>query len=315
VSWPKSEVPGKSHVHSACPAHAANSLVMAQTPPFSCNGCKDGIEQPFPFSMAFQPIVDVDTGKAFAYEALVRGERGESAGSILGQVTKANRYAFDQRCRVKAISLAAQLGLSDTGAQLSINFMPGAVYSPAACIQLTLATAREVGFPCDQIIFEITEAEEVVDRAHIRANVEDYRQRGFKVALDDVGAGYCGLNLLADFPTDIIKLDMDLTRNLPQRPTALAIVKLMVELARTLGSQLIAEGIETVDEYNALRRCGIHLMQGFLFAKPAFQALPSFTLPNVRLDAIGAGEDNRISTPVAVDPSGAAVKMPGIPLH
>jgi EAL domain-containing protein (putative c-di-GMP-specific phosphodiesterase class I) len=121
--------------------------------------------------------------------------------------------------------------------------------------------------------------------------------------------------LLADFPTDIIKLDMDLTRNLPQRPTALAIVKLMVELARTLGSQLIAEGIETVDEYNALRRCGIHLMQGFLFAKPAFQALPSFTLPNVRLDAIGAGEDNRISTPVAVDPSGAAVKMPGIPLH
>jgi len=74
VSWPKSEVPGKSHVHSACPAHAADSLVMAQTPPFSCNGCKDGIEQPFPFSMAFQPIVDVDTGKAFAYEALVRGE-------------------------------------------------------------------------------------------------------------------------------------------------------------------------------------------------------------------------------------------------
>jgi EAL domain-containing protein (putative c-di-GMP-specific phosphodiesterase class I) len=161
----------------AGPAHAADRFVMAQTPPFSCNGCKDGIEQPFPFSMAFQPIVDVDTGKAFAYEALVRGERGEPVGSILGQVTKANRYAFDQSCRVKAISLATQLGLADTGAQLSINFMPGAVYSPAACIQLTLATAREVGFPCNQIIFEITE-EEVVDRAHIRAIVEDYRQRG-----------------------------------------------------------------------------------------------------------------------------------------
>jgi EAL domain-containing protein (putative c-di-GMP-specific phosphodiesterase class I) len=287
---------------------------MAQTPPFSCNGCKDGIEQPFPFSMAFQPIVDVYTGKAFAYEALVRGERGESAGSILDQVTKANRYAFDQSCRVKAILLAAQLGLSDTGAQLSINFMPGAVYSPAACIQLTLATAREVGFPCDQIIFEITE-EEVVDRAHLRGIVEDYRQRGFKVALDDFGAGYSGLNLLADFPADIIKLDMNLTRNLPQRPAALAIVKLMVELARTLGSQLIAEGIETVDEYNALRRCGIHLMQGYLFAKPAFEALPRFALPNVRLDAIGVGEDNPISTPVAVDSLGNAAKTPNIPLH
>jgi EAL domain-containing protein (putative c-di-GMP-specific phosphodiesterase class I) len=120
---------------------------------------------------------------------------------------------------------------------------------------------------------------------------------------------------VADFPADIIKLDMDLTRNLPQRPTALAIVKLMVELARTLGSQLIAEGIETVDEYNALRRCGIHLMQGYLFAKPAFEALPRFTLPNVRLDAIKVGEDNRISTPVAVDSSGNAAQTPHIPLH
>ena len=152
---------------------------MTQTQPFGCDGCKDGIEQPFPFSMAFQPIVDVNTGKVFAYEALVRGKGGESAGSILGQVTKVNRYAFDQNCRVKAITLAAQLGLADNGAYLSINFMPGAVYSPAACIQLTLATAREVGFPCDQIIFEITEAEEVVDRAHIRGIVEDYRARGF----------------------------------------------------------------------------------------------------------------------------------------
>jgi hypothetical protein len=192
--------------------------------------------------------------------------------------------------------------------------MPGAVYSPAACIQLTLAIAREVGLPCDQIIFEITEAE-VIDRAHIRAVVEDYRQRGFKVALDDFGAGYCGLNLLADFPADIIKLDMDLIRNLPQRPAALAIVNLMVELARTFGSQLIAEGIETVDEYNALRRCGIHLMQGYLFAKPAFETLPRFTLPNVRLDAIGVGDDSRISTPIALHPLGRAPKTPHIPLH
>jgi hypothetical protein len=78
--------------------------------------------------MAFQPIVDVNTGKVFAYEALVRGERGESAGSILGQVTKANRYAFDQSCRVKAISLAAQLGLADTndGRQLEL---PGRIDS------------------------------------------------------------------------------------------------------------------------------------------------------------------------------------------
>ena len=89
----------------------------------------------------------------------------------------------------------------------------------------------------------------------------------------------------------------------------------MVELARTLGSQLIAEGIETVDEYNALRRCGIHLMQGYLFAKPAFEALPRFTLPNVRLDAIKVGEYNPVPIPVAVDPLGNAAQTLDMPLY
>jgi predicted signal transduction protein with EAL and GGDEF domain len=89
----------------------------------------------------------------------------------------------------------------------------------------------------------------------------------------------------------------------------------MVELARTLGSQLIAEGIETVDEYNALRRCGIHLMQGYLFAKPLFEALPRFTLPDVRLDAIGVREGDRISTPVAIDPLGSPGQTPDMLLH
>ena len=245
----------------------------------SCTACKGGIEEPFAFTMAFQPIVDVLAEKIYAYESLVRGVHGESAGAILSQVTEDNRYAFDQSCRVKAIFLASKLGIVQTGARLAINFIPGAVYSPAACIQLTLKTAHQFSFPSDRLIFEITEAEKVLDRAHLAAIVQDYRQRGFKVALDDFGAGYSGLNLLADFPTDIIKLDMDLTRNLHLRPAALAIVKLMVELSSTLGCMLVAEGMETIEEYEALRRCGVHLMQGYLLARPAFEALPNFTLP------------------------------------
>jgi len=137
--------------------------------------------------MAFQPIVDVDTKKVYAYEALVRGPKGESAYSVLSQVTDQNKYAFDQNCRVAAIMLASQLGLVETGARLSINFMPGAVYSPAACIQLTLATAQKCGFPVERLIFEITETERVKDKAHLRSIVEEYRRQGFKVALDDFG--------------------------------------------------------------------------------------------------------------------------------
>lgn len=235
--------------------------------------------------MAFQPIVDVEARRVFAYEALVRGPNGESAGAVLGQVSETNRYAFDQHCRVKAITLASQLHLAESGAMLSINFMPGAVYSPAACIQLTLKTAQAWNFPLKQLIFEITEAEEVRDRAHMNNIVEEYSMRGFQVALDDFGAGYCGLNLLADLPVHIVKLDMELTRNLHQRSTALAIVNSVVELAQKLDITLIAEGIETVEECQALCGCGIRLMQGFLFARPAVEALPRFSLPTVVCEA------------------------------
>lgn len=254
-------------------------MLFPVSAPGGCQACKAGREQPIEFSMAFQPIIDLDAEKVYAYEALVRGPKGESAGSVLSQVTEQNRYAFDQGCRVAAITLATSLGLVEAGARLSINFMPGAVYSPAACIQLTLNTAREVGFPSDRLIFEITEAEQVADRDHLRAIVEDYKKRGFKVALDDFGAGYSGLNLLADVPTDLLKIDMSLIRNVDQRPAALTIVRTVVQLASKLGCDLIAEGIETVEEYAALRDCGISLMQGYLFAKPQFQALPDFKLP------------------------------------
>lgn len=245
----------------------------------SCVGCKNGTEQPFPFSMAFQPIVDVNACRVYAYEALVRGTNGESAYSILSQVTPENRYAFDQGCRVKAITLAAELGLEGTGARLSINFMPGAIYSPAACIQLTLKTAREVGFPLNRLIFELTEGEEVTDPAHLLTIFREYHKHGFRMALDDFGAGYCGLNLLANVAPDVIKMDMELTRNLHQRSAAFTIVKTMVQLARNLNADLVAEGVETVEEYDALRSAGVSLMQGYLLARPQFEVLPDFTLP------------------------------------
>ncbi len=240
-----------------------------------CNACHDGVQQPMPFSMAFQPIVNVATGGIFAYEALVRGPNGEGAYSVLSQVNEANRYAFDQSCRVQAITLAQRLGLGSSRAKLSINFMPGAVYSPAACIQLTLKTARALGFPTDHLIFEVTEGEEVHDPKHLQAIADEYRKQGFQIAIDDFGAGYANLKLLADFSADVLKLDMALTRDLHKRHKARCIVASTADLCRCLGITVIAEGIESADEMLALQDCGIEIMQGYFFAKPAFEALPA----------------------------------------
>jgi EAL domain-containing protein (putative c-di-GMP-specific phosphodiesterase class I) len=107
----------------------------------------------------------------------------------------------------------------------------------------------------------------------------EYRKHGFHVALDDYGAGYSGLNLLADLSPDEVKLDMDLIRHLDRRPVARAIVRSTAELCARLGLGLVAEGVETLEEYEAVLDCGVSLMQGYLLAKPGFETLPAFTIP------------------------------------
>ncbi|MBV9653871.1 MAG: EAL domain-containing protein [Acetobacteraceae bacterium] len=231
--------------------------------------------------MAYQPIVDCETGLPFAFEALVRSSRGESALEVLARVDADNRYAFDQQCRVAAIEGAVAAGILDTGARLSINFLPNAVYSPVACIQLTLKTARLTGFPTERLIFEFTESEEFADTGHISEIVASYRKMGFATALDDFGAGYAGLGLLAKFQPDLIKLDMELFRDIDASLPRRLIVESIVRLCAKLGITLVAEGVETAGELSGLRDLGVRYVQGFLLGPPAFKALPAITMPEV----------------------------------
>jgi EAL domain-containing protein (putative c-di-GMP-specific phosphodiesterase class I) len=244
-----------------------------------CQGCRSEAH-PFDIAMAFQPIVDAETGRPFAYEALVRGGDGAGAAEVLASITPENRYAFDQQCRVAAIEGAVAAGIVDTGARLSINFLPNAVYSPVACIQLTLKTARATGFPTDRLIFEFTENEEMADTDHVKTIVESYRQMGFATAIDDFGAGHAGLGLLAKFQTDFIKLDMDLARGIDASLPRRLIVQGVVRIAESLGITVIAEGIETIAEYHALRAAGVRYFQGYLFARPGFKCLPVAAIPH-----------------------------------
>ena len=242
-----------------------------------CEGCRNGEGFDIPFSMAFQPIVR-SGGGVFAYEALVRGAGGEGAGEVLGRVTPANRYAFDQACRVKAIELAARLGLADGGASLSINFLPNAVYEPSACIRLTLETARKTGFPLRNLIFEFTE-DERLDPEHVGRIVAVYKAMGFRTAIDDFGAGYAGLTLLARFQPDIVKLDMELVRGLDADRVKRALVRGVVQACDELGVVVLGEGVETAAESRALTELGVGLQQGYAFARPGFETLPPVAAP------------------------------------
>lgn len=246
-----------------------------------CRACRDGVGFDVPITMAFQPIADLRQGTIFAYEALLRGADGAGAGAILAQVTDENRYAFDQRCRVTAIEWATRLKLASTEAFLSINFLPNAVYNPDACIRLTLETARRTGFPVDRIMFEFTEAERI-DTAHLLNILTTYRELGFMTAIDDFGAGFAGLDLLSRFQPDVVKLDMELIRDIDRDPVKRAIVHHMAELLRELDVLVVCEGVETAGECAALRDLGIDLVQGYLLARPMVETLPQPAWPTTR---------------------------------
>jgi EAL domain-containing protein (putative c-di-GMP-specific phosphodiesterase class I) len=243
----------------------------------ACADCRNDMSVPFEMKMAFQPIVDLSAQRVWGYEALVRGPNGEPAGTVLSQVSDEMRYRFDQAARVLAIETAGKL-FTDTDTRLSINFMPNAVYEPSACIQKSLAAAKRAGFPHRNLMFEFTENERMLDVAHVRKIIEAYRKLGFLTALDDFGAGYAGLGLLAKLQPDLIKIDMEVLRDIHLSRAKQVIVAGIVGIARELEIRVLAEGVECAEECTILRAAGISLFQGYHFAKPALMALPDVPL-------------------------------------
>jgi EAL domain-containing protein (putative c-di-GMP-specific phosphodiesterase class I) len=234
-----------------------------------------GPPAPFAFTMAFQPIVDVEKGSVFAYEALMRTLDGRSGGVALNDLDRDERFDLDRRCRLHAIELSQSLGLLDRpGTKLSVNFLPGTVYQPENCPTATLKAANRLEMPFDRMVFEICENERIVDRRHLREMLLAYDDTGLQIAFDDFGAGFCGLGLLADFQPHIVKLDMALVSGIDADAPRRAIVAGAVGICRTLGIDLVAEGVETRAEMATLRKLGVTLMQGYLFARPGLACLP-----------------------------------------
>jgi EAL domain-containing protein (putative c-di-GMP-specific phosphodiesterase class I) len=228
------------------------------------------------FSYAFQPIVDTVAREVFSYEALIRGPAGESAWSVLGRVPSTQRYLFDRDSRVAAIALAAKLGVN---CHLNLNFLPQGLYLCADSVSAALEAAARSRLPVERIILEVTEGEVIDDQANFSARLNEFRSQGLSVAIDDFGAGYAGLNLLADFQPDQIKIDMTLVRGIERHGPRQAIVRAIIQVCADLGVDVIAEGIETLAEYLWFSEQGVRLFQGYLFARPGFECLPPVHYP------------------------------------
>jgi blue light- and temperature-responsive anti-repressor len=228
------------------------------------------------FTFAFQPIVDVRAREIISYEALVRGLGNESAYQILQQISADSLFAFDRNARARAIDLAKRLGISRN---LNLNFLPQSLEASAESILTTLEAAKRVNLPVKRLVLEVTEGEIIDDASHFTELINEYRGLGLKLAIDDFGAGYSGLNLLAEFQPDQVKLDMKLIRGIERHGPRQAIVSAINQICFDLGIDVIAEGVESELEYAWLASQGIHLFQGYLFSKPAFESFPAVHYP------------------------------------
>lgn len=227
---------------------------------------------PWPdFTFAFQPIVNIKTQSIVSFEALVRGKNHDAAALVLGQICDADKYQFDEMLRVKAIPLAAKLGI---GCNLNLNLLPGSLAVSDTAISSTLAAAKQAQIPTNQITLEITETEIINNVQWFTNVVNRYRSSGLHIAIDDFGSGYSGLNLLAEFQPDSIKIDMLLIRQIHKHGPRQAIVRGVLRTSRDLGIDVIAEGVESEAEFLWCAEEGIELFQGYFFAKPGFENLP-----------------------------------------
>lgn len=233
--------------------------------------------QAFPaFSFAFQPIVDADSKRAASWEALIRGPHGEPAPAVLGQIPPYRLHAFDNWARPHAIASACRLAID---CDINLNFLPQSLCDSAEALRSTLDTAQRLGFAADRIVLEISETESIPNPALFVERISDYRALGIKVSIDDFGAGHSGLNLLADFQPDQVKLDMKLVRGIHAHGPRQAIVRGICQTCFDLAIDIVAEGVETNDEFAWLRAEGIRLFQGYLFSRPAFESAPEVVFP------------------------------------
>ncbi|WP_245587760.1 EAL domain-containing protein [Desulfovibrio inopinatus] len=220
----------------------------------------------------FQPIVQVaQPDVAYGYECLSRGI--DSAGAYIAPnklfgVAKSADLLFnlDRACRLAVIREASFHGIDK---KLFINFNPTSIYKPEYCLKTTLAAIKKAGIPSEQVVFEVVESEDVGDTEHLTRILDYYRNRGFKVALDDMGAGYSSLNLLSKLKPDYMKLDIELIRHVDKDLYKAKITENLLQLARDLNVLSIAEGVETIDEWNWIKSHRADFVQGYLFAKPA----------------------------------------------
>lgn len=246
-------------------------------------------------STHYQPILDFRTGNILGWEALTRGPEGSSFRSPIVLFETAEQlgrlFALEKMCRESAIMNA---GVLDESQKLFLNIHPKTMADPEFSPGNTLDLMERAGLKPSNIVFEITERHSVQDFDLFYRTLDHYRSQGFAIAVDDAGAGYAGLTTVAELQPEYIKLDKTLIDTIHKDPVKRAMVETLANFADKIGSQIIAEGIETKAQAVCVKDIGVHLGQGYFIARPT-RPKPSLTKECQELQSVGDITNKSIS--------------------
>ncbi|MBB5021482.1 EAL domain-containing protein (putative c-di-GMP-specific phosphodiesterase class I) [Desulfurispira natronophila] len=223
----------------------------------------------------FQPIVEAVTMEIYAYECLARGvlSSGQlmSPGAMFDTACKTGMlFNLDRQCRESAIKTAA---VKNIHKNIFINFLPSSIYNPEYCLRDTEHWARQLDFNPYSIVFEVVETERVESLEHLKGILGHYKSRGFRTALDDIGSGYASLSLFASLAPDIVKIDMELVRDIHRSEVKQSVARALISMAKDIGTKVLAEGVENCEESDWFRAQGVDYLQGYYFGKPSPEPL------------------------------------------
>lgn len=231
--------------------------------------CLDDILANRRVSVLFQPIVALCEHAVYGYEALARGPEDSPLHAPLPLFQAAERQQrlaeLELLARERAIERFGRQGLSG---KLFLNVSPQVLLDPGFRSGRTLDFLEGAGMGPKQVVIEITEHHPIEDFQLMRDAVAHYREMGFAIAIDDLGAGYAGLRQWSELSPDFVKIDRHFIQDLPGSPDKRQFVQSIGEIARGLGCRVVAEGVETPEELQVVCHLGIHLAQGYHFARP-----------------------------------------------
>ncbi|HTP66215.1 MAG TPA: bifunctional diguanylate cyclase/phosphodiesterase [Geobacteraceae bacterium] len=249
----------------------------------------------------FQPVFNTESGSVMGYEALMRTNLGapyDRTGELFQKAIRCGCLReLDCACVTTAVRTAHRYNFSAKPVCLFVNICPETLMDNGRFIDVCDTLMEALHIPREKIVLEITEESMISNYGFFRQSLERYRRKGYRIAIDDFGAGYCGLKMLSTIEPHFVKIDRHFIASIDRAIIKYNLVDAIATACHRIGINVVAEGIERAEELSVLQNIGVNYVQGFYLSRPSpeMNEKPNVAMTNARKEfSSGGGEPHFI---------------------